>query len=102
MVKTGIKELARERGIEIKKQRIGQLNVLKLRQAYLNTNVGTFPGNLSYLTDLMEVNISISKWYESESENIILFPALRTSILMKKCAFYFIMVYIKNFKKGRL
>jgi hypothetical protein len=73
MVKTGIKELARERVIEIKKQRIGQLNVLKLRQAYLNTKVGSFPGNLSYLTDLMEVNISISKWYESESENIILF-----------------------------
>ena len=39
MVKTGIKELARERGLEIKIQRIGQLNVQKIRQAYLTTKV---------------------------------------------------------------
>ena len=70
MVKKGIKELARERGIEIKKQRIGQLNMLKIKQAYLNTKVSSSLGDQKHLTDLMGVNISISKWYETESENI--------------------------------
>ena len=47
MVKKGIKELARERGIEIKKQRIGQLNMLKIKQAYLNTKVSSSLGQVT-------------------------------------------------------
>ena len=73
MVKTGTRGLAREICKEIKKQRIGQLNVLKIRQAYLTTKVSTSNGALIHLTELTSVNISIAKWYKSESESINLF-----------------------------
>ena len=35
MVKGGVRKLAQTRGEEIKNQRLGQLNILKIRQAYL-------------------------------------------------------------------
>ena len=84
MVKKGIKELAREKGIKIKKQRIGKLNMLKIKQAYFNTKVSSSLGDHKHLTDLMGVNITISKWYESESENINLFSRAQDINLNEK------------------
>ena len=84
MVKTGIRELAIERGKEIKKQRIGQLNVLKIRQAYLTSRVSTSMGDLTHLTDLIGVNISISNWYESESAAINIFSRYQDINLNEK------------------
>ena len=65
LVKGGIKDLARTRSKELKKQNIGRLNVLKLRQCNLNSKINC--GQTALLTDLMEVNLLISEWYKQES-----------------------------------
>ena len=50
LVKGGVIQLAQARGKEIKNQRLGQLNILKLRQAYLNQTVSN--DEIVYLTEL--------------------------------------------------
>ena len=58
LVKGGIKQLAKVRGREIKKQRLGQLNILRLRQVNLTSKLnGEDPG---ILTDLTVVNNPIT------------------------------------------
>ena len=70
LVKKGIQHLARERARELYKQRQGYLNLLLLRQAYLASKLGG--GDLSCYTALEEVKLRITKWYDEESEKIIL------------------------------
>ena len=67
LVKNGIKHLAKTRGKELKKERLGKSNILKVRLAS-KINVGYTP----LLTQLMEVKLEISQWYENESKSIIL------------------------------
>ena len=58
------------RSKEIKKQNIGRLNILKLRQINLTHKVNK--GQIELLAELKTVNISISEWYNNESDKIIL------------------------------
>ena len=70
MVKPGIRHLAKVRSKELKKQRRSVLNLLCVRQAYLGSKVRC--GDLSTLSQLAEVNLRICKWYEEESQRVIL------------------------------
>ena len=70
LVKKGIKQLAVTRSKEIKKQNIGRLNILRLRQVNLTHKVNK--GQIELLAKLKIVNISISEWYNNESNKIIL------------------------------
>ena len=70
MVKPGIRNLAKARTTELKKQRRSALNLLCVRQAYLGGKVRG--GDFSSLGQLAEVNLRICKWYEEESQKIIL------------------------------
>ena len=66
MVKNGIKFIAKQRGIELNKERLGILNMLRLKQVYFTTQVqGNVPNSL---TELLTMNNRISKWYQDESE----------------------------------
>ena len=60
LVKTGIKQLALARTKELKKQRMGKLNILKLRQVNLTNKVNNMQLNL--LAELKLVNLIISEW----------------------------------------
>ena len=71
LVKPGICSLAKSRAGELKKQRCGQLNLLYLRQSYLAMKVKG--GEFACTSELYEVNLRISKWYEQESQKIILY-----------------------------
>ena len=68
MVKNGVKFLAKQRGIELNKERLGILNMLRLKQVYYTSQVqGNVPNSL---TELLTINNRISKWYQDESEKI--------------------------------
>ena len=68
MFKGGVKFLAIQRGKELKKEKLGVLNMLKLKQAYFTSQV---QGNIANsLTELSVINGGISKWYQDESEKI--------------------------------
>ena len=71
MVKPGICHLAKSRAAELQKQRCGQLNLLYLRQSYLASRVRG--GDFASTSGLYEINSRISKWYEQESQKIILY-----------------------------
>jgi exonuclease III len=75
LVKGGIRHLARQRGRELHLQRQGELNVLALRQAHLACRVSQ--GDLTRLTELIEVKLRISKWYDDESKKVILLSRSR-------------------------
>ena len=70
LVKGGIKQIAIQRGKELKKLNLGRLNMLKLRQINLTSRVNSNVPNL--LTELTMVNLLISEWYEQESSAITL------------------------------
>ena len=66
MFKSAVKNLAIQHGKEMKKERLGILNMLKLKQAYFTTQV---PNNvLNSLTELLVINGRIAEWYKSKSE----------------------------------
>ena len=60
LVKKGIKQLAMTRSKEIKKQKIGRLNILRLRQVNLTHKINI--GQINFLAELKMVNILISEW----------------------------------------
>ena len=86
LVKKGIKQLAITRSKEIKKQTIGRLNILKLRQANLTHKVNT--GQIEFLAELKTVNILISEWYIAESNKIILLSRSNDVNLNEKVRVY--------------
>ena len=62
MLKIGVKYLAVQRAKEIEKQRLRVLNMLKLKQAFLTSQVqGNVPNSL---TQLSVINGQISNWYK--------------------------------------
>ena len=64
MFKSGVKYLAMQCGKEMKKERLGILNMLKLKQAYFTIQV---QGNIiNSLTELLVINGRIAEWYKSE------------------------------------
>ena len=66
--KNGVKFIAKQRGIELNKERMGILNMLRLKQVYYTSQVqGNVPNSL---TELLTINCRISKWYQDESEKI--------------------------------
>ena len=68
MFKNGVKFIAKQRGIELNKERMGILNMLRLKQVYYTSQVqGNVPNSL---TELLTINCRISKWYQNESEKI--------------------------------
>ena len=74
-VKPGVRNLLKWRGREMKKDKLGSLNLLLLRQSYLvkklqevGRNIETRGGQL--LGELRAVQVDIRQWYREESEKI--------------------------------
>ena len=68
IVRPGIKKLAKQRGRELIRQMREELNVLRLRQGYLNRKI--MQGETWQLTELKTVHLKIDKWYDTESNKI--------------------------------
>jgi exonuclease III len=100
LVKGGIRHLAMERGRELSRQRKGQLNVLYMRQAHLTTQVGA--GDLSRLTELTEINLRISQWYDVESKRIILLSRAKDIDINEKVRVYHHSVHHKMKQKSAI
>ena len=86
LVKKGTLQLARERKREMNKERRGQLNFLLVRQAYLTNKL--LRGDLSCYTALEEVKLRISKWFNEESEKIILISRAHDINMNEKVRIY--------------
>jgi hypothetical protein len=68
LVKPGVKKLAQKRGRELKREKQEELNLLRLRQGYLNRKL--MVGEMWRLSELKSVNASIDNWYSIESSKI--------------------------------
>ena len=68
LVKPGVKKLAQKRGRELKREKHEELNLLRLRQGYLNRKL--MVGEMWRLSELKSVNTSIDNWYSIESSKI--------------------------------
>ena len=68
IVKPGIKKLALHRSREMNRRRKEELNLLRLRQNYLNRKL--MLGETWRLPDLKAVHTSIQLWYSKEAEKI--------------------------------
>ena len=86
IVKKGIKEIAQVRGKELKKQRMGQLNLLNIRQAYLTEKVSCNQTN--HLIELNVMNLKITEWYENESKAINLMARTQDTTMNEKVRIY--------------
>ena len=100
LVKGGIKHLAKIRGKELKKERLGKLNILKVRQAYLASRINV--GYTPLLTQLMEIKQKISQWYENESRSIILESRARDINENEKVRIYHHGLHAKFLKKSSI
>ena len=65
IVKPGVKKLAQQRSREMTKKKRGELNLLRLRQKYLNRKMSG--GELGRLSELKMVHMQIEDWYNQES-----------------------------------
>ena len=65
IIKPGIRKLASKRGREIKKGVKEELNLLRLRQIYLNRKISICQS--WHLPDLRNIHEMINRWYEKES-----------------------------------
>ena len=81
LVKPGIKQLAIDRSKEIKKQNMGRLNILKLRQCNINNRINK--GENALLTELIEINLLISDWYKQESAAIIMMSRSKVGVIQE-------------------
>ena len=70
VVKPGVKKLAIKRSKELNLQRRGEINLLLIQQAYHAKKL--MEGHLDQYTDLRCVQVKIVKWYELQSEKILL------------------------------
>ena len=68
LVKPGVKRLAQTRSRELNKSKHEYLNLLRLRQGYLNRKL--LLGETWRLAELKAVHISIENWYMIESQKI--------------------------------
>ena len=68
IVKPGIVKLAKSRSKQITRERKGELNLLLVRQAYLNKKVKL--GNFDLLGDLRTVHHQIQLWYQKACTKI--------------------------------
>ena len=68
LVKPGVKKLAQKRGREMSREKHEELNLLRLRQGYLNRKL--MNGQNWRLTELKAVHVSIENWYSNESNKI--------------------------------
>ena len=100
LVKNGIKHLAKTRGKELKKEQLGKLNILKVRQAYLASKINE--GYTPLLTQLIEVKLEISQWYENESKSIILKSRARDINENEKVRIYHHGLHAKFLKKSSI
>jgi hypothetical protein len=65
LVKPGVRKLAQKRGRELNREKQVELNLLRLRQSYLNRKL--MVGEIWRLSELRSVNASIDNWYSIES-----------------------------------
>ena len=68
LVKPGVKKLAQRRSREMKLARKEELNLLRIRQVYLNKKL--LVGETWRLAELRSVHSLIQNWYEIESNKI--------------------------------
>ena len=68
IVKPGVKKLAQQRSREMTKLMRWQLNLLRLRQTYLNRKLSL--GQLWRLPELKQIHMQIEEWYSQESNKI--------------------------------
>ena len=70
VVKPGIRKLAIMRSKHLNKEKRGELNILLLRQAYLARKLQL--GNYRVLGELRGVQSEIERWYQKESEKVLI------------------------------
>ena len=68
MVKPSIKKLLIERGRELNREKIGELNLLQIRQSYLVRKVQS--GMMQFLADLHFVQAEIVSWHKKECDKV--------------------------------
>ena len=68
VVKPGIRKLGMQRGRQMGKDSRGELNLLLVRQAYLNKKVKL--GNTEMLVELANVHSLIQGWYAKQCEKV--------------------------------
>ena len=100
MVKPGIKYLAKQRGRELNKERRGLLNLLIVRQAYLTKKVVS--GRMQSLEELKHVHLKIEKWYNEESNKIILQTQVKDLEVSEKVRIYHHSLHQKSVKKSSI
>ena len=67
-VKPGIRKLGMLRGKQMSKDSRAELNLLLIRQAYLNKKVKQ--GHTEHLVELNVVHSLIQRWYQNECEKV--------------------------------
>ena len=85
LVKAGIKKLAIDRSKVLKRQRIGQLKMMQIKQAFLTRQVSS---NAHAPTELSVINLRIAAWYENESQKINLLSRAQDINLDEKVRIY--------------
>ena len=68
LVKPGVRKLAQQRSREMFRNRQEELNLLRLRQSYLNRKI--MLGNRGFLAELKAMHEKIENWYNKESEKV--------------------------------
>ena len=68
VVKPGVRRLGMVRGRQMLKDRRSELNLLLIRQAYLNKKVRL--GSVNKLGELKTVHGLIQQWYEKECDKV--------------------------------
>ena len=68
VVKPGVKKLAQSRSRELTKESREELNLLRLRQGYLNRKLTQ--GETWRLSDLKSIHLQIDQWYAKECKKV--------------------------------
>ena len=68
LVKPGIIRLAIERGKELNKEKNSKLNMMLLRQSYLNRKIQR--GQLDLFWELKRIKIQVDQWYKDEVDRV--------------------------------
>ena len=100
LVKPGIKKLAIQRSKEMNREMRGELNLLLLRQAYLTRHLQQ--GQLRKLGELRAVQTEIERWFERESERVILQSRSDDISRSEKVRIYHHDLHKKNMKRSSI
>ena len=100
IVKPGIKKLAQKRSREILKDMRWELNLLRLRQTYLNRKLSQ--GETWWLAELKVTHLCIIKWYENEAQKIKYQSQVAEHQFSEKVRVYHHSLHQKKIKKSSI